>query len=191
MPFTVSPRFFDIFLILAFHRGIAFAGDLFPPGLPTKTPCHSTRTIMSDQTNGSNPQRSWLLNGDKRMGLVYRQAMRLYGVYSFDMMTCGNSWRIKQPARRCSCPGFFCSSFRQNWLDLFRREFNCVSYTRWRSCLRHCATNRKVAGSIPDGVIGIFHRHNPSGRTMALGLAHPITEMSNRNNSWGVKVAGA
>jgi len=21
----------------------------------------------------------------------------------------------------------------------------------------HCATNRKVAGSIPDGVIGIFH----------------------------------
>jgi hypothetical protein len=23
--------------------------------------------------------------------------------------------------------------------------------------LRHCATGRKVAGSIPDGVIGIFH----------------------------------
>jgi hypothetical protein len=23
--------------------------------------------------------------------------------------------------------------------------------------LRHCATNRKVAGSIPGGVIGIFH----------------------------------
>ena len=27
---------------------------------------------------------------------------------------------------------------------------------RWRSWLRHCAKNRKVAGSIPDGVIGIF-----------------------------------
>ena len=25
---------------------------------------------------------------------------------------------------------------------------------QWLSC---CATNRKVAGSIPDGVIGIFH----------------------------------
>ena len=25
------------------------------------------------------------------------------------------------------------------------------------SWLRHCATNRKVVGSIPDGVIGIFH----------------------------------
>jgi hypothetical protein len=24
-------------------------------------------------------------------------------------------------------------------------------------CLRYCATNRKVAGSIPDGVNGIFH----------------------------------
>jgi len=35
--------------------------------------------------------------------------------------------------------------------------------------LRHCATNRKVADLIPDGVTGIFHRHNPSGRTMAMG----------------------
>ena len=29
--------------------------------------------------------------------------------------------------------------------------------TRWHSWLRYCATNRKVAGSITDGVIGIFH----------------------------------
>jgi hypothetical protein len=28
--------------------------------------------------------------------------------------------------------------------------------TRWRSWLRHCVTNRKVAGSITDGVTGIF-----------------------------------
>jgi hypothetical protein len=50
--------------------------------------------------------------------------------------------------------------------------------------LRHCATNLKVAGSIPDG-IRIFHWHNPSGRTMA----------SNRNEYQecflGVKSAGA
>jgi len=44
---------------------------------------------------------------------------------------------------------------------------------------------RKVAGSIPDGVIGIFHGHNPSSRTMALGLTQPLTEMSTRNVSWG------
>jgi len=29
--------------------------------------------------------------------------------------------------------------------------------TRWRSWLRQCATRWKVAGSITDGVIGIFH----------------------------------
>jgi hypothetical protein len=29
--------------------------------------------------------------------------------------------------------------------------------TRWHNCLRHCAMSPKVAGSIPDGVIGIFH----------------------------------
>jgi hypothetical protein len=29
--------------------------------------------------------------------------------------------------------------------------------TRWRSWLRHRTTSLKVAGSIPEGVIGIFH----------------------------------
>ena len=57
--------------------------------------------------------------------------------------------------------------------------------TRWRSWLRHCATSRKVAGSIPDIVIGVFHGHDPSGRTMALWLTQPLTEMSTRNISWG------
>jgi hypothetical protein len=38
----------------------------------------------------------------------------------------------------------------------------CVCVCVWRGTavaelLRYCATNRKVAGSIPDGVIGIFH----------------------------------
>jgi hypothetical protein len=51
--------------------------------------------------------------------------------------------------------------------------------------LRYCATNRKVAGSIPDGVIGIFHLHNPSDRTMALGSTQPLPEMSTRSISWG------
>jgi hypothetical protein len=57
--------------------------------------------------------------------------------------------------------------------------------TRWRSWLRHCATSQKVAGSIPDDIIGIFHWHNPCGRTMALGLTQPLTEMSTKHISWG------
>ena len=46
--------------------------------------------------------------------------------------------------------------------------------------LRHYATDRQVAGSIPDGVIGIFQCHNPSGCTMALGSTQPLTDMSKK-----------
>jgi len=52
-------------------------------------------------------------------------------------------------------------------------------------------TSRKVAGSIPYGVIGILHSHNPSDCTMAMGLTQPLTEMSTRNTFCGVKTAGA
>ena len=51
----------------------------------------------------------------------------------------------------------------------------------------------QVVGSIPYGVIGIFYWHNPSGRTMALGLIQPVSAC-NRNEYQkyflGVKVAG-
>jgi hypothetical protein len=47
-------------------------------------------------------------------------------------------------------------------------------YSRQRSRLRHCATSRKVAGSITDVIIGIFHWHNPSGRTMSLWSTQPL-----------------
>jgi hypothetical protein len=56
--------------------------------------------------------------------------------------------------------------------------------------LRYCATNRKVAGSIQDGVTGIFI-DNPSDRTMALGSTQSLTEMSTRSISWGVNAVGA
>jgi hypothetical protein len=80
------------------------------------------------------------------------------------------------------------------YFSLFFSYPNCLvaSHTRRRSWLRHSATNhQKVAGSIPDGIIGIFHWHNTSGRTMALELTQPLTEMSTRNISWGIKAAGA
>jgi len=51
--------------------------------------------------------------------------------------------------------------------------------------LRCCATTRKVAGAITDGIIGIFHWHNPSDRTMALGSTQSLIEMSTRSVSWG------
>ena len=39
--------------------------------------------------------------------------------------------------------------------------------TRWRNWSEHCTTIRKVAGLIPDGIVGIFHRHNPSGHAVS------------------------
>jgi hypothetical protein len=49
----------------------------------------------------------------------------------------------------------------------------------------------KVAGSIPDGVIGNFQLHNPSGHTYSPG----VDSASNRNEYQeyflGVKAAGA
>ena len=81
------------------------------------------------------------------------------------------------------------------WMELSRESSSVQPnlrklFQRCRSWLRHCATSRKVAGSIPDGVIGIFHWHSPSGRTMALGLTQPLTEMSTRNISYEVKASG-
>ena len=57
--------------------------------------------------------------------------------------------------------------------------------------MRHYATSRKVEGPIPDGITRIFYWHNPSGRNKELGSTQRLTEMSTRNNFWGVKAAGA
>jgi hypothetical protein len=53
------------------------------------------------------------------------------------------------------------------------------------------ATSWKVMGLIPDGGTGILHCLNPSGCTKAQELAQLLTEMSNRDISWGAKVADA
>ena len=56
-------------------------------------------------------------------------------------------------------PPFFCLSY---FLPSFcRSSFSYLHFS-------YCATNRKVAGSIPDDVIGIFRWHNPSVRTMTV-----------------------
>ena len=78
------------------------------------------------------------------------------------------SWYLRSPTES---DGMFCK---------LRFVLNDNRCTRWRSWLRRCATNWKVAGSIPDGVIGIFLWHNPSGR-----LTLPLTEM--RDISWWCK----
>ena len=68
----------------------------------------------------------------------------------------------------------------QSGCSFFEVSLPCPTY--WWG---HCATTQKLAGSIPDGVVGIFHWRNPSGCTMALGLTQPLTEMSTKSISWG------
>ena len=62
----------------------------------------------------------------------------------------------------------------------YRALYVGIAVAQWLSC---CATNRNVAGSIPDCVIGIFHSHNSPDRTMTLGSTQPLTEMSTRRIS--------
>ena len=43
---------------------------------------------------------------------------------------------------------------RNSYFVLLTAVFLGTAVAQWLRC---CATNRKVAGSIPDGVAGIFH----------------------------------
>jgi hypothetical protein len=43
------------------------------------------------------------------------------------------------------------------------------------------STIRKVVGSSPGEIIGLFSLPNPSSRTMTLGLTQPLTEMNTTN----------
>ena len=54
--------------------------------------------------------------------------------------------------------------------------------TLWRSWVRHCTTSRKVAGSITDGFVWIFHSLYLSGRTMAPESTHPLRDISTTGN---------
>jgi hypothetical protein len=67
---------------------------------------------------------------------------------------------------------------KRSW---FSRLLSSKWGTRWRSWLMHYATSRKITGSIPDEVIGIFNWPNPFNRPTALGWTQPLTEMSTRN----------
>jgi hypothetical protein len=62
-----------------------------------------------------------------------------------------------------------------------------VGFTSVGQWLKYCATNQKVAGSIPDGVMEIFIDIlvDSSDRIMVLGSTQPLAEMSLRSISWG------
>jgi hypothetical protein len=89
--------------------------------------------------------------------------------------------KIKKPVPEADHLPVACVEAKNEWFYTAATLYLGHALAQW---LRHCATNRKVAGSNPDGVIGIFHLPNP-GRTMVLGSTQPPTEMSTRSISCG------
>jgi len=63
------------------------------------------------------------------------------------------------------------------------QEISCTIWKVWD----HGDTVAKVLCYKFEGrwFIGIFHWHNPSNHTLALGSTQPLTEMSTRSISWG------
>ena len=82
------------------------------------------------------------------------------------------------------------TAFRSHLLPFPAVVHGTGSYygTTVRSWLRHCATRRKFAASVPDGAIEI------SGRTVAPRFTRPLTKMSTMTilrRTGGVRAAGA
>jgi hypothetical protein len=75
----------------------------------------------------------------------------------------------------------------QTYFSVKKKEVFKRGGTRWCSWSRHCATSRKVAVSILDGVTENILWRNPSGHTTALGSTQPLTDMNTRNISCGGK----
>jgi hypothetical protein len=75
----------------------------------------------------------------------------------------------------------YIASYTPTLYTIFRTAVCAILHLKSSSSLRHYATGRKVAGSIPDEVTGFFNRLNPSSRTIVL---RP-TQYPNRNESQG------
>ena len=99
------------------------------------------------------------------------------------------SWRERrvssQTALAKSQQPFYISLISQRKQDLIKSLVSHLkgegrehAMTQFVEALRY-----KPEGRVFDSRWG--HWHNPSGRTMALRMTQPLTEMSNRNISWG------
>ena len=134
-----------------------------------------------------------LSEGSKHLHLQVRQSWQHYIpedlksllLHVFKQMPLLHIWHyaIKRGASNLQSLAFQCIQITRGHIS------KGTAVTQWLRC---CVTNRKVAGSIPAGVIGIFHWHKillialrPSG----------VDSASNRNEYQehfpGVKAAGA
>ena len=88
------------------------------------------------------------------------------------------------------------------WFELFATEifialqalFRGTAVMQWLRC---CATNRKVAGSIPDGVIGVFLLTEMGTRSISRCKKRPVHKTDNLTTIlgqchviWEIKLPG-
>jgi hypothetical protein len=116
----------------------------------------------------------WWMNGGMKIGIgkpalrrsCTRRMRRDEQRNEVNWMMCGrlsSSVQTRQGMLRDLSP-----SATTLWVNAGRRSA-IVYWSIFKKWSRHCATSRKVVGSIPVGVIGIFDRPNRSGPTMAPG----------------------
>jgi hypothetical protein len=76
-------------------------------------------------------------------------------------------------------------TFRVTECDIIIDIIICFVYISVNHAEVHCPTSLKVAGSIPNDIMGFIHLHDPSGCIMVLVLTQPLTEISTRYISCG------
>jgi hypothetical protein len=74
------------------------------------------------------------------------------------------------------------------WLFINICNLLWTAVAQW---VRYCATNHKVAGSIPEGIMEFFIDINPSDRTMAQGFVSASNRNEYREYFLGVNAASA
>jgi hypothetical protein len=82
----------------------------------------------------------------------------------------------------CSC--WVVCHKRVKWQQKAIKKISHIN-TRWRSGWGTAIQTGRSRVRFPMLSLEFFHKHNPSGRTMALGSTQPLTEISTRNISWG------
>jgi hypothetical protein len=80
-------------------------------------------------------------------------------LYNFilDFLDISLLWNIFLFAKKARLPVAILSFMSYSSTVSLTSALDVGGGTWWRSWLRNCATSLKVTGSIPNGVIGIFH----------------------------------
>jgi len=115
---------------------------------------------------------------------IFQQSLRSLSITLIhDSRSQGWDWSLSSWMFRWACcyPNI-AAMVTADFTSYFSISTDLYGGTQW---LRHYATSRKAAGSIPDGVAGICQWHIPTGRPMVQGSTQFLKEMSIRNISWG------